>query len=198
MSDSTSFAIELLFTNINLGQTSSAEAWLSADIDGDGYSEIIQPYNNNGNLGLLVYGCVNGALALRYKNANTGQSAAAISWLCGDINGDGCDEVIQLWNNTSNNSRLGMIIYGWVGNALVPIWTSSNVAGAGSGAISWLIGDINHDGRAEILQQWNNNGTLGMIVYSFTAQGMGILWSSANLGEGPGALSWLIGDLKGN
>jgi hypothetical protein len=112
-----------------------------------------------------------------------------LSWLIGDVNSDGCAEVIQLW---ANGSSLGMIVYGWQNGAMAVLWSSSNI-GEGTGAVSWLIGDVNSDGCAEVIQLWANGSSLGMIVYGWQNGAMAVLWSSANVSEGPGAVSWLFG-----
>ena len=49
----------------------------------------------------------------------------------------------------------------------VVVWSSTDM-GQGSGAVAWEIGDVNGDGRAEIIQLWNDNNRLGMIVYGWS------------------------------
>jgi hypothetical protein len=68
----------------------------------------------------------------------------------------------------------------------------------GSGAMRWLIADVNDDKQHEVVQLWENGGRLGMIIYRWTGSAMATLWGTTNWGQGAGGLSWLIGDLSGN
>src|SRR3954447_10210948 len=70
--------------------------------------------------------------------------------------------------------------------------------GEGPGAVAWLIGDINGDGKAEIIQQWAAGSNLGTILYGWWGGAMAALWCQGNMGQGPGAVAWLIGDINGD
>jgi hypothetical protein len=50
---------------------------------------------------------------------------------------------------------------------------------------------VENNGR-NVFQLWDNNGRLGMIVYSPLLQGgYGVSFGSSNIGEGSGAVAWL-------
>ncbi len=239
-----------LFQSSDMGQGSPALSWLIGDVNGDGRAEIIQLWNHGGNLGMIIYGWSNNTLTTLFANGNMGQGSDAITWLIGDVNGDGNAEIIQLWNN--GGFKLAMIVYGWDRDAMKMIFANGNMGartgsngwlvgdvngdgraeivqpwadfgdgplgmtvygwdkgamttlfmnphmGQGSGAVSWLIGDVNGDGRAEVIQPWSDGGTLAMIVYGWSKGAMSTLWSSPNMGEGSGAVQWLIGDIDGD
>ena len=184
--------LKTIFASGDMGEGAGALNWLIGDVNNDGQAEIIQLWNNNGRLGMIVYRWTGAAMAVLWGTGDIGEGSGAVSWLIGDVNKDGQAEIIQQW---SNNGRLGMIVYRWTGAAMAVLWGSSDM-GEGSGAISWLIGDVNKDGQAEIIQQWSNNGRLGMIVYHWNGAAMAVLWGSADMGEGSGAVSWLIGDVN--
>lgn len=188
--------IGTLWHSSNMGQGSGAVGWLAGDVNGDGKDEIIQLWNNNGKLGIIMYGydIYQGIIKELWNTDNTGNGYGAVQWLIGDINGDGNDEVIQLWNN---NGMLGIIVYGFDGKVgLKQLWSTDNAC-QGYGAISWQIGDIDGNDKDEIIQLWDNNGTLSMIVYGDNGKnGLETLWYSDNVGEGSGAVAWLMGNLK--
>src|SRR5690349_4088927 len=75
---------------------------------------------------------------------------------------------------------------------------ASGNMGQGSGAVGWLIGDVDGDGKAEIVQPWINGGALGMIVYGWSGTSLSTQWSTGNMGQGSGAIRWLIGDVNGD
>jgi len=136
----------------NMGQGYGALAWLTADIDGDGKAEIIQPWRNGSQLGYIVYGWDGSTLVARWGTDNVGQGYGALAWLTADLDGDGKAEIIQPWRN---GSQLGLIVYGWDGSKLVTRWGASNV-GQGYGALAWLAADLDGDGKAELIQPWRN------------------------------------------
>jgi C1A family cysteine protease len=182
------------FASGNMGQGSGAVGWLMGDVNGDGKAEIVQPWSNGGTLGMLVYGWSGSAVTQLFGSGNMGQGSGAIQWLIGDVNGDGKAEIVQLWNN---GGALGMIVYHWSGSAMTQLFATGNM-GQGSGAIRWLIGDVNGDGKAEIVQLWNNGGALGMIVYGWSGSAMTQLFATGNMGQGSGNIGWLIGDVNGD
>ena len=189
----TGSAMTVTWSSNNMGEGPGAVRWLIGDVNGDGKAEVVQLWANGGSLGMIVYHWTGSAMAVLWSSNNMGEGPGAVSWLIGDVNGDGKAEVLQQW---ANGGSLGMIVYHWTGSAMAVLWSSSNM-GEGPGAVSWLIGDVNGDGKAEVLQQWANGGSLGMIVYHWTGSAMAVLWSSSNMGRGPGAVSWLIGNVNG-
>ena len=84
-------------------------AWLTGDFTGSGKTEIAQPWDNNGRLGLIVYGADAGNLATIFGSGDMGQGPGALAWLTGDFTGSGKTEIAQPWDN---NGRLGLIVYG--------------------------------------------------------------------------------------
>ena len=186
--------LESLWTTADVGQGSGALSWLTADLNGDGEDEVVQLWNNHGHLGMIVYRWVGGAMKTLWITGDIGQGAGAVSWLVGDVNGDGREEVIQQWNN---NGQLGTIVYGWSGGAMKTLWSTGDI-GQGSGALTWLVGDVDGDGKDEIIQQWDNRGKRGTIVYGWHGGAMRTAWVTDNIGQGSSAVSWQIGDIDGD
>jgi hypothetical protein len=151
-------------------------------------------WSNGGLLGMIVYHWTGSGMATLYANGNMGQGVGAVSWLVGDVDGDGRAEIIQMW---SNGGCLGMIIYHWTGSGMATLYANGNI-GQGSGAVSWLVGDINKDGQAEITQQWSNGGRLGINIHHWTGSAMATLSGTGDVGQGSGAVSWLVGDFNGD
>ncbi|MBI3443792.1 MAG: VCBS repeat-containing protein [Magnetospirillum sp.] len=186
-----------LFHSDDMGQGPGAEAWLVGKFCGDGKDEIVQCWGNGSSLGMIVYGSDGGqGMKALWGTDDMGQGPGAVTWLVGDVNGDGKDEVIQGWDH---DSSLGMIVYGSDGGqGMKALWGNDDM-GQGSGAVAWLVGDVNGDGKDEIIQCWANGSSLGMIVYgSDGGQGMKALWGTDDMGEGPGAVTWQVGDINGD
>ena len=70
------------------GQGSDARAWLTGDFTGGGTTEIAQLWDNQGQLGITLYGTDGkGGLTQLFRNGNMGASSAALAWLTGDFTG---------------------------------------------------------------------------------------------------------------
>jgi hypothetical protein len=117
-----------------------------------------------------------------------------VAWLAGDFTHSGQTEIAQLWDN---NGRLGLNVYRVTPGDTVQTIPSSDL-GQGPGAVAWLTGDFTHSGQTEIAQLWDNNGRLGLNVYAVGPFGAVTEFSSADLGQGSGAVAWLTGDFTGS
>jgi hypothetical protein len=179
--------------------TADVGGWLLADINGDGREEIVQSWNNGGKLGMIVYGTdQSSVMGKLWGSSNvSGDGPGAKARLVGDLNGDGRDEIIQVWDS----GNIGMIVYGTDGDFVIKtLWATPRVSAEGAGAVQYLIGDINGDGRDEVIQAWRNGGTLGIIVYGTDGDfAMKKKWATGNVsGDGAGAIAWLLGDVNGD
>lgn len=179
----------------NLGEGTDAIAWLVADLRGDGKQEIIQLWKNSQkDVGAIVYGASGDQLFTKLSHQDDlGEGYGAIAWCVADINGDGRDEVIQFYENKGNAFA---IVYGADGNnGLKVLWQGN--PGQGYGAVAWQVGDLNGDGREEIVQLWNNDGTLGAIIYGGGPNDSLVVQSvNSDLYQGYGAVGWLSGNFS--
>ena len=113
-----------------------------------------------------------------WSNTNTGVGSAG-QFFTGDVNGDGKTDIIQVWNN---GGYTGMVAYTSNGTGYSPTWSNTNT-GAGS-AGQFFTGDVNGDGKTDIIQVWNNGGYTGLQVYTSNGTGYSPTWSNANTGVG--------------
>ena len=186
---------QALFTNPNMSQGSSALAFLAGDFTGSGATEIAQLWDNNGILGLIVYGIGNGTLEAVFTNPNMSQGSSALAFLVGDFTGSGATEIAQLWDN---NGILGLIVYGIGNGTLEAVYTNPNM-GQGSGALAFLPGYFTGSGTTtQIAQLWDNNGTLEMIVYGNVGNDNLGTVSAFPMYQGSSALAFLTGNFIGS
>jgi hypothetical protein len=177
----------------DLGQGVGAVAWLTGDFTGSGHTEIAQLWDNNGTAALIVYGFPN-ATTETLISSDLGQGVGAVAWLTGDFTGSGRTEIAQLWDN---NGTLGAVIYGCVNGTAETLFGSSDL-GQGSGAVAWLTGNFISSGTTEVVQLWDNQGTLSWLLYTFSGGNLQGDWFEGGLGQGPGALAWLTGNFTGS
>jgi len=189
------------FANLNAGSPNLEEgpdalAWLVADLRGDGKQEIIQLWHNkkNDHVGAVVYGAGGSQLFAKLSHQDDlDEGYGAVAWCVADLNGDGRDEVIQIWND---NGKAFAIVYGTNGdNGLTRLWRGN--LDQPVDFVTWQVADLDGDGREEIVQLRDNGGKLAAIVYG-GAPGNSLVVQSTNddLYEGPKAANW--GWLSGN
>ena len=186
---------QALFTNPNMSQGSGTLAFLAGNFTGSGTTEIAQLWDNNGILGLIVYGIGNGTLEAVYTNPNMSQGSSALAFLVGDFTGSGATEIAQLWDN---NGILGLIVYGIGNGTLEAVYTNPNMS-QGSSALAFLPGYFTGSGTTtQIAQPWDNNGTLEMIVYGVGNNGTLETVYASPLYQGSSALAFLTGNFIGS
>ena len=143
-----------LYTDLDMDQGPAALAFLTGNFTGSGHTEIAQLWNNNGNLGLIIYGTVNGTPQTVDSDTDLFEGSGALAFLAGDFTRSGYTQIAQPWDN---NGNLGLIIYGNDGFSSVVAVASSPDLGQGPGALAWLAGTFVGPGvRALIAQPWDN------------------------------------------
>jgi hypothetical protein len=130
--------------------------------------EVIQVWNNGGKVSIEVYKSFDGRTYQGYSGGGYQLGgASALKFLKGDFNGDGRTDVIQVWNNSGRVSIEG---YSWNPATRRFDWTvGGGQLYGGAGALTFLSGDINGDGRTDIIQIWDNAGAVSIEGYTFNA-----------------------------
>jgi hypothetical protein len=179
---------KLIWKNDNMGQGAGAIAWLVGDLDGDGKAKIVQLWNDHNHLAMFFYGSDGSGGYKLTSDLYTQEVPRAVAWLVGDLDGDGKAKIVQLWDK---GNRLAMNVYGSDGSGgYKRTWQSSDM-GQGPGAVAWLVGDLDGDGKAKIIQLWNDHNNLQMVFYGSDGSGGYTQTFALNTGQGPGAVAWL-------
>ena len=197
--------IDFFNADLVAGNT-AAGTWLSADVNGDGFAELVQA-SPSGSLTLTVLGQPSppnpsSRVANLTPDPSTDQGAGFAAWLVGDVVGNNSDQVIQIWPHGSS-SPLGINVFSWskAESKMTTLSSQSNFNQDQGG--SWFIGDVNGDGHDELVQIFNN-GNLASNTYGWDADlepqpGLVNLAPQSNLGEGfysPQVV--LLGDINGD
>jgi hypothetical protein len=178
-----------------MGQGSGAVAFLAGNFTGRATTEIAQLWDNNGTLGLIVYGIGNDTLEALIAYPDMGQGSSALAFLVGNFTGSGATEIAQLWDN---DGTLGLIVYGIAGGTLQTLVSQPDM-GQGSGALAFLTGYFTGTGTTtQIAQPWDNNGTLEMIVYGYVGNhNLGTVYANP-MHQPSSALAFLTGNFIGS
>jgi hypothetical protein len=170
----------------HLGPGPKALAWLTVTYQGQ--THILQIYDAGDTIGIFRYAPDGKGGYTLAQNTRYYTRLETVGWLTVDANGDGNPDLVQLVNHAG---RLQMIFYYWPYDGS-PYGVDVN---EGPGAIAWLTCDVG-DNQTNIVQLWNNNGQLGIIVYSPDGQGgYKVSGQKDDLGQGAGALAWLTAEI---
>jgi hypothetical protein len=169
--------------------------WLAADIDGDGRDELVECQSPDGeHLELRAWAADDtGNFSTRYWVNLPDDKPQTLAWLVGDIDHNNRVELVQVWDN---GGQTGITVYGCGDDGQLHRLSKQPDTGQPSDALAWLIGDINNDGKAEIIQcRRNRNGNLGLIVYAAGAGSVvGMAWRQDDMQRSADAVAWMIGD----
>ena len=122
--------------NFDSRQGSDNLALLPMDVNGDGLSDLVQPWNNGGRISIITY-LSNGNGFNEGVNFDSRQGSDNLALLPMDVNGDGLSDLVQPWNN---GGRISIITYLSNGNGF-------------------------NDGLSDLVQPWNNGGRMSIITY---------------------------------
>jgi hypothetical protein len=121
-------------------------------MNGDGKTQIVQLFNNGGQLGMNVYAPnANGAYTFAWGNNNLGEGSGNLRFVPVTMNGDGKTQIVQLFNN---GGQLGMIVYAPNTNGSYSFAWGSGEMGEGSGNLGFVPVTMNGDGKTQIAQVW--------------------------------------------
>lgn len=156
------------------------------DVNGDGRADMIVHWSNGGKRQLLVYlGNSDGSFSSPTNFSSTRNHdpvALPTQFFVGDVNGDGKDDFIVHWKN-GDGKRCTLV---YKGKATSPYFedaptnaiTSTNDYRANDPV---FIGDVNGDGRDDMIVHWSSNGERRLLVYKANSDGTyanGISFSS--------------------
>ncbi|MBX3209771.1 MAG: VCBS repeat-containing protein [Labilithrix sp.] len=173
--------------------------YLSADMDRDGYSDIVIVWNDGGSNTITVWRSLGSSFAQRHWAIRWLGYMSTTRWLAGDFNNDKSPDIAAIWNDR------GDITYTvYPGNRSNLLWPShwSIRSGTWRDENVFLAGDFNGDGRDDLLSIWNYGGSNALTVRrTATAPGGGNLliaehWALNQGGwvSGVDATQWCAGN----
>ncbi|MCY1041555.1 FG-GAP-like repeat-containing protein [Corallococcus sp. bb12-1] len=153
---------------------SGALAWLTGDANQDGRTDIFQLWNNSGQLGMILWNA-NGTGYQSGPSASLQGSMQAFKYLPVDVNNDGRTDIAEL--APLANGKLQISVHAATANNVYQTVAVTEM-GAGYGAVEWLTGDVDGDGRTDIFQIWNDAGNVGVLVHKANGVGYSDGWVS--------------------
>jgi pimeloyl-ACP methyl ester carboxylesterase len=182
---------ELWSHTFGTGEMNGAYRHYFADINNDGRDDLIQISIRSGT-GWVGLATPEGNFDLWTHSFGTGEFNGAYCHYFADVNGDGRDDLIQI------SIRSGT---GWVGLATpegnFDLWSHTFGTGEMNGAYQHYFGDVNGDGRDDLIQISTRSGT-GWVGLA-TPEGNFDLWThSFGTGEFNGRYFHQLADIDGD
>ena len=176
---------------ISTGEHSGRYRQHLGDVNGDGRDDLIQ-FQTNGVQGWVGLANPDGTINIWSHTISTGEHSGRYRQHLGDVNGDGRDDLIQFQTNG---------VQGWVGLAnpdgTINIWSHTISTGEHSGRYRQHLGDVNGDGRDDLIQ-FQTNGVQGWVGLA-NPDGTINIWShTIRTGEHSGRYRHHIGDINGD
>ncbi|MEH1839070.1 MAG: VCBS repeat-containing protein [Nostoc sp.] len=171
-----------------------AQKWLVGDFNADGKDDLVNVFNDNGGLANIDTHLSNGE-SFDIQRWATGQGGFEDTqkWLVGDFNGDGKDDLVNVFNDggladidTHLSNGKSFDIQRWAtgqGN----FWDAQK----------WLVGDFNGDGKDDLVNVFNDNGGLANIdIHLSNGKSFDIQRWATGQGNFWDAQKWLVGDFN--
>jgi RHS repeat-associated protein len=184
----------------DMGEGPEALTYLTGDVNADGNTDIMKLWDSNGRLGINTY-LSDGRIGYerKWQSSDMGQNSGALSFFPGDVNGDGRTDLIQLWDH---DGTLAMMTYLSNGTGYSCAFAKDMGQGSmpHSGKVSFFPGDVNGDGKTDIIQLWEHDGVLAMIAYLSNGTGYSYasIYNANNMGKGADNITYLPGDVNGD
>lgn len=166
----------------------------TASMQGNGKDSIVQVCkNSSGNVEITPYHW-NGGNYVKGSKLTTAKKYGG-QFLVLDFNGDGKKDLAYLYPNSSY--RLALVVYKSNGSSFSQAY--SNLDMNQGYTPPFFAAHLNKavDNFEDIIQIWNNSGTLGMITYKSTSTAYNFAWGTGNMFQGY-TLPIFGGDVNGD
>jgi RHS repeat-associated protein len=142
---------------VTLGGWANTTVWLSGDVNGDGKSDLVAVWNDGGTAIGTLYLSNGSTYPASTSNTNLGPWSAApnLQFFLSDATGDGKSDIVAVSESASGQTTTQIYMSQATTFAGLPAttgggWSSNNLD---------LMGDVDGDGKSDLVVVWNNGGT---------------------------------------
>ena len=171
------------------------QKWLAGDFNGDGRDDLATVFNDNNLASMDVRLSDGSTFALETWAIQQGGFWDAQKWLAGDFNGDGRDDLVNVFNDNGLATMNAHLSDG-ASFATGTNWATQQ--GDFWDAQKWLAGDLNGDGRDDLVNVFGENGLVSVDVHLSDGSSFGFDRWATQLGSFSDNQKWLVGDFNGD
>lgn len=174
--------------DLNYGNVLQGEHHL-ADVNGDNRTDLLWIYHYNNKLGINVYQArsgTGGKVGLGKVSSFIDQDLSPDfyenqQYLTGDVNGDGKSDLVWLFTFQNKFYRV-LYLANAGGTGFTKISLQEDSYATPYTNIQYVLGDINSDGKSDLVWTYNNQNKLGRTVYLASRLGTSFVEKSENTG----------------
>ncbi len=189
----------------NEGSSVLNRAVLTGDVNNDGKTDLIFQYKNSDGDLCIRTKISNGDGGFTTIFQNLGDRNAVLNYrtLTGDINGDGRTDLILTYLSTENKLRIRVKLSDGTGHYYTPpVYPFISELGSSIFDRDVLTGDVNNDGKTDIIFQYKSTTTHKLMIRTLISKGNGDFESPAGFDSGDSDIHishpTLTGDIDGD
>lgn len=142
----------------NVGGLPGSDQFFIADVDGDGRTDVVHLFNDNGYASVDFIMSKPGTLLQNLYRAETQAGGFVFTtslWYVGDANGDGLPDLFHIFND-NGTIDVDVHVNNGAGGLLMSRW-ATNVGGF-PGNDQFFVADVNGDGKSDVIHLFNDYG----------------------------------------
>gem|GEM_PF-2131428 len=171
-----------------------SQKWMSGDFNGDGKTDLMKLWSENGTMCADVHISVGNNFVIQRWATQQGGIWDSMQWFVGDFNGDGKSDLAKLWND---NGTMDADVHLSTGsNFNIQRWATQQ--GGIWTSMQWFVGDFNGDGKSDLAKLWNDNGAMDADVHLSTGSNFNIQRWASQQGGLWDSQKWMTGEFNGD
>jgi hypothetical protein len=171
-----------------------SQIWKVGDFDGDGKTDLMKLWNDNGNMTADVHLSKGDHFEMHRFATKQGGMSDGMKWFVGDFDGDGKADLMKLWDD---GGKMDADVHLSSGSAFT-MHRFATKQGAYSDSMQWHVGDFDGDGAMDLMKLWNDGGDMTADVHLSSGSAFVMHRFATKQGGIWDGMHWIVGDFNGD